>query len=448
MTNADYVFLSYSHGDSIEKYQEILEAAGYNYVFDESISYGEEWDLKVRRQISNSKCKGIILFLSEKSVVSSSILTEIEYAQRYNKAFMAVLLQATTVSEVFSSVQKKCSENQKFVAESMSEFFPQNKLYIKTDEFYFDEKSKLRNTFVEWGFLPSVTKENEYQTSLYTSEIFGEKERLRFQADGYVEFDKMAIERAISLITKKDIVVLDLGCSDGFVTYTRFANISRVKKVIGVDYNEIDIIKAKELYCKEDKFSFYTIDLNKSDFVAQIKSILVKEGVEGVDLAFAAFIVQHVKDQKLFLLRLFDLFTSEGKLIIRESDDGCKIGYPQDSLMEEIISRSNNLIKTSDRLIGRKLYPYLQELGYNNAQVFYQIDDTINKSRKEKEWLFTMGFSFRINRIRSICNDNPNNRFLQKEIAWLEPAVEKLKSQFFSIGFYYSVRSFIAIAGV
>ena len=180
----------------------------------------------------------------------------------------------------------------------------------------------------------------------------------------------------------------------------------------------------------------------------KIKKILKEQHIDGIDLAFAAFIVQHVIDQKLFLLRLFDLFTGEGKLIIRESDDGCKIGYPKDDLMEEIMHRSNLLIKSSDRLIGRKLYSFLCELGYNDIQILYQIDDTINKSRKEKEWLFTMGFSFRLNRIRNILNDNPDNRMLQTELGWLESAVERLKSQFFSNGFYYSARSFIAISGV
>ena len=448
MANGDYVFLSYSHSDSIQNYCDILEQAGYSFIFDESLSYGEEWNLKVRRQISNSKCKGLILFMSEKTLTSNSILTEIEYAQKYSKPYMAVLLKSDEIADIFNSAIKRSDDDQKFIIESMSEYFPQNKLYIKANEFHFDKQSKLENTLADWGIKPAKKQESDYKAALYSSEILGEKERLRFQADGYVDFDRRAIDRALSTISKEEIVVLDLGCSDGFVTYTRFADNPRIKKVIGVDYNENDINAAKERYKNDKKFSFYTIDLNEHDFPLKIKKILKEQHIDGIDLAFAAFIVQHVIDQKLFLLRLFDLFTGEGKLIIRESDDGCKIGYPQDGLMEEIMHRSNLLIKSSDRLIGRKLYSFLCELGYNDIQILYQIDDTINKSRKEKEWLFTMGFSFRLNRIRNILNDNPDNRMLQTELAWLESAVERLKSQFFSNGFYYSARSFIAIAGV
>ena len=66
-------------------------------------------------------------------------------------------------------------------------------------------------------------------------------------------------------------------------------------------------------------------------------------------------------------------------------------------------------------------------------------------SHEEKEWLFTMGFAFRMNRIKSIYDENPGNEFLRKELQWLETALDKLKISFFSMNFCYSVRAYIAI---
>lgn len=448
MKGSDYIFISYSHGDFVKDYIEKLTDAGYSTVFDETISYGEEWDLKVRRQISNSRCRGLLLFLSEKSAKSNAILTEIEYADRYGKPYCAVVLSHETPEQVFEKVLETANENEAFVADSIAAFFPSNKLYIKKEEFDFNNCKKLRQTFAEWGFAPDETQVADYVASTYSSEISGEKERLEWQASGYVDFDIAAVRKAIERTGKDKLVVLDIGCSNGNVTYSRFSPQAEVAKVIGVDYNENDLREARGKYAEDDRFVFYNVDLNDADLVPRIKEILGQNGVESVDIIFAAFIMQHVKEPKILLLRLYELLSPQGQIIIRESDDGSKVGFPDDKLAEEIIRRTNKIIKSSDRDFGRKLYPYLNELGYENVEMMYSISDTIGKSRREKEWMFTMYFSFRLNRIKSILAENPENEFLQKEVAWLEEALDRLRVTFFSRGYYYSARAYIAIGGV
>ena len=445
MSDGNYVFLSYSHKDNISYYIDVLNIGGYNTVFDETISFGEEWDLKVRRQLSNSRCKGMFVFLSEKSAASNAVLTEIEYAEKYNKPYAAITLNNESPQKIFAEALRSGNEMARFVIENLSVYFPQNKLYLLKNDFNLDLKGKLSQTFKEWGLLPNSNADDVFTASTYTSMILGEKERLHWQENGYVKFDNEAIDKALASLPDNNLTVLDLGCSDALVTYSRFANRPQFKKIIGVDYNQSDLDAAKER-CKNDpRFCFYKVDLNSSDFCCAIKNIMQENDIKGFDLVFAAFILQHVQKPKLLLLRLFDLFNPGGKIIIRESDDGSKLCFPNDSLAEEIIKRTNAVIKSSDRIIGRKLYPYLSELGYENIELLYSIDDTINKTRREKEWLFTMGFSFRLNRIKSIYAENPGNEFLKKEIQWLENALDKLKTVFFSRDFYYTVRSYIAI---
>lgn len=447
MAGSNYIFLSYSHhGKSIEPYITKIEDAGYHVVYDEDISFGELWNRKVRRQINNPRCKGLLLFLTEQAAVSDPILTEMEYARSYSKPVVAVVLQHSSPQEIFEKAAENANEDERFTVQSIADFFPHNKLFLRQDEIDLEQNTKLRNTFESWGFFPDIENKSGFTASTYSSEIEGEKERLKWQADGYTEFDKEAIDKAVSKIGRKGLIVLDIGCSNGYVTYTRFADNPDIAKVIGVDYNQKDIDEAIRLYGENGKFSFYNVDLDSSTFLDDIRAILREENANGVDIVFAAFIMQHVKDPKVLLLRLFDVLNANGKVIIRESDDGCKVGYPSDELSAEIINRTNKIIKSSDRDFGRKLYPYLNELGYNDIELMYQITDTIGKSRKEKEWLFTMGFGFRLNRIKSILSENPDNDFLLKECRWLEEALKKLRIAFYSRGYYYSARAFIAIA--
>ena len=100
----DHVFLSYSHKDDISGILEEFRRRGYNVVYDDAMSYGEEWDLNARRYIGSDKCKGVVFLVSENFLVSKSVLTETEYAARFRKKSFCVLMQGMTVPELRHSL--------------------------------------------------------------------------------------------------------------------------------------------------------------------------------------------------------------------------------------------------------------------------------------------------------------------------------------------------------
>ena len=113
----DYVFLSYSHKDDISGILEEFRRRGYNVVYDDAMSYGEEWDLNARRYIGSDKCKGVVFLVSENFLVSKSVLTETEYAARFRKKSFCVPMQGMTVPElrhslVFDELLKKNPGNE------------------------------------------------------------------------------------------------------------------------------------------------------------------------------------------------------------------------------------------------------------------------------------------------------------------------------------------------
>lgn len=52
-------------------------------------------------------CRGVVVFLSEASVVSRPVLSEIDYAKIYHKDYIAVVLDYNSPDELFERVQAK-----------------------------------------------------------------------------------------------------------------------------------------------------------------------------------------------------------------------------------------------------------------------------------------------------------------------------------------------------
>lgn len=171
--------------------------------------------------------------------------------------------------------------------------------------------------------------------------------------------------------------------------------------------------------------------------------------VEKIDLAFSALTLHHLKNPSLLLLKLYEILSDDGVLVIRGADDGSKMCHPGGELMSEFLLRYNNLINSvSDRYFGRKMFKLLYDAGYVNIRMRYSVSDTCEKSRLQKELMYKVGFSYRIKRLDELEKRNLNNQKLLKEIAWQKDALGKIKALFSQREFWYSNTTYIAIARV
>lgn len=444
----DYVFLSYSHAeqDEIKKIVAKFDDHSYNLVYDESLSYGDEWDLSVRRYISSSKCKGVIFIISENFLKSKAILTEVEYTAKFNRKFFSIMLYNMSLPELKNTFYEKLSENEKYIMDSIQEVLNNEQLYLKLNEINWERIGK---TFKEWNFFPEKNDTGYLIQPKYSSQLKGEKERLFNQQQGYMNFDMKAIDSVLDELTGDDLCVLDLGCSNGDLTFSRFKDIKRITKVIGIDYNENDIreanAKAKNY---GDKFHFYTADLEDGNIITILQNILAENNIKGVDIVFAALVIHHLNNPHKLLLSLYEIFGDDGRIIIRGSDDGGKLCYPKTNLLKEILERYEKLVTASDRSNGRKLYSQLYDTGYTNIRMLYSVVDTCEKDRRRKERLYEVGFSFRLKRIEDLLNQNPNNEWLKNEYDWFKNALNEFKDAFLNRSFWYCNTSYIAIGGI
>lgn len=442
----DYVFMSYSHSNNIEKLLSMFDEKRYNIVYDDAMSYGDEWDLNARRYISNEKCKGVIFVMSEQAVVSKSILIEAEYTARYNRKHFGILYDNKTMTQIYDEIYNLQDENKKFIMKNIQDCFPGEELFAKMSDLKWD---KIKDVFNSWGFESDDSTEPEPIQANYSTDMKGEKSRLNNQQQGYYEFDKKAINMVLDKFNRDELCVLDIGCSNGVLTISRFADEKRIKKVIGVDYNAKDIAEANQTAKKlNDKFVFYTVDLESPNVLDNINEILEKEGVGKADIVFGALVLHHLHNPNKLLLQLYDIMPEDGRIIIRGSDDGGKLCYPKSELLKEILYRYEKLVKTSDRSNGRKLYWQLYKAGYVGMQMIYSVVDTCGKDRKERERLFDVGFSFRLNRIDEMIALNPDNEELKKERKWFDTNLSALYEAFIDRSFWYSNTSYIIIAGV
>lgn len=439
----DYVFISYSHADNIEKYLDYFDHLNFNVVYDETLSFGEEWDLNVRRFINNNCCKGVICLLSRSSIKSRAVLQELDYTRIYNKPCFAISLENASIDEILSSIE---NSDDLTVANFIAEYFPPKKLFLKANELE-DRASQVTNTFSEWGLFPTEPS-GPTDIERYSSNQEGEKERLDTQQQGYVDLDMEVLTESLQSFERNNLVIVDLGCSSGDVTYSRFSKFDNVSKVIGIDYNPNDIADANEKYGNE-KFSFFVMDLDDENIIPDIQKLLEEMDVEKIDLVFSALTLHHLKNPSLLLLKLYEILSDDGILVIRGADDGSKMCHPGGELMSEFLLRYNKLINSvSDRYFGRKMFKLLYDAGYVNIRMRYSVSDTCEKSRLQKELMYKVGFSYRVKRLDELEKRNLNNQKLLKEIAWQKDALGKIKALFSQRDFWYSNTTYIAIARV
>ena len=441
----EYAFLSYSHKDNIEPLIKWFDEHGYNIVYDKTLHAGDLWDMKVRKYISNPLCKGVITIISQNYLVSPSILKEIDYIHRFNRKYLSISLDNCSPNESFKQIK---NEDDKEIASFIMESFPSEKIFLKFRDVLNENDDRLEQTLDEWGVYHEIINPDYSSIKEYTAEFEGTKERLarlREQQKSYYDFDMGVINKLIE--DRDGLVVLDLGCSNGEVAFSRFSD-ECYKTVIGVDINKQDVELANNAHYG-DKFHFYNYDLEGKDFIKNLKEELHKLGIEKVDFIFMALVVHHLKNPEKVLSEIRELLNEDGKIFIRGSDDGGKLCFPGNDLMFELFTRYNDLIKsTNDRQNARKLFHQLHQANFKNIKLHYSVFDTCTCTKEEKMSYFKIGFNFRKLRLEEIKRLNPDNIAIQNEVAWQLEAINKIKEMFEKDDFWYSNVLYIATASV
>lgn len=252
-------------------------------------------------------------------------------------------------------------------------------------------------------------------------------ERIKIQADFLYAFDLKVLHRAITLLQKENpertIKILDIGCGDGYLTYSRFQNFSGIE-VLGLDKNDECISSAN--YRNEENFKF---------LVRNVETEEIKE-LGTFDIVFSAHTVHHFSFPQMVLQKLWERIGSNGYLIIRTFDDSSKTFYPKSNILNKLISEYKFFSK-SDRNYGNRLYGDLCCLNPKPKKIkmHFKVECSVDKSIKGRQLFFEDLFQFRI--------QNMTDRNLLSEKDYLE--IDLLKQEFIRNKIFFVAPQYLAI---
>jgi|GEM_PF-1413399 len=293
--------------------------------------------------------------------------------------------------------------------------------------------------------LPKIHKSTSIQ-STYSPTDNNERERLRVQGANYAEIDRKGFLQALSNLEKQEnLIALDLGCAGGEVMVDRFSQFSEFRHVIGVDRNE-DKIRDASSANYGNKYVFVCADVETGEFEEAVSKQLESYGEPYFDIIFSALTLHHLSNPLKALFKLRKLLRPGGYVILRGSDDGTKLAYPDEQqLVRNIMLMTQEVEGASDRENGRKLYTQLKKVGFDQIQLLYDIKDTVNKSLDERMSLYQGSFSYRINNFKKRLAQEPDNEQFQDEYNWMKDALEELEMEFANDSFFYQETVHLAI---
>lgn len=305
------------------------------------------------------------------------------------------------------------------------------------------------------GFVINALRHNESvsggqtQTmprSLYSFLDDKEKERLMSQALLVADNDiKLLSEYMQSMPSKLN--VLDLGCSNGFLTQKIFSNFEdRIEHVIGLDYQQSCIDDATSTI-HSSLYSFYSLDLESSSWTQDLEALMQRHQIQKFDVIFSALMFHHLRQPEKVLKKVRKYLSDTGILYIRTCDDDEIEGYPDENMIiKNTLLSTYHIAGISDRTHGKKLFGQLYRSGYNHVEMKNYYVTTTQMNVEEKLLLFFGIFYWRKNQLKKQLNLNPSNTEYLNEYNDYCEKMEEIEDMFYSPDFYFRVAGPIAIA--
>ncbi len=445
------VFISYKHSDKTGAYTEDYEIAKEVYECLKSRNITTFFSDRTLFESGKSDYKKAIDSALDRAELMLVVATSDEFVQsgwveyEYETFYEDILSGRKTGANIFSY-----TKNIKRLPRTLS----------RHENFIIGEKSveelvdyisnALSNDSAEEPAPPSssTTVKKEKSVSAYSSDYKNELRRLEIQAINSRETDQEILEYYYEQIGEREegICVLDVGSAYGFVASDRFGKDDRVKKILCIDNNERVLERAQVLFAENEKIAFALLDVESENFVDELKKAMERNGIERIDLVFSALTLHHLKDPLRALRKIRSVMEKDSYIILRGSDDGSKLCYPNSELMQKIISLTVTANKVSDRFNGRKIYSQLLGSGFKDAKMFSRMRDISGYDFEQREALFSESFSYRINYFSKMLDNNPSSAKAQKEYDAMKSYLEDFENNFFEQNFWYCEYDYVGIA--
>lgn len=231
-------------------------------------------------------------------------------------------------------------------------------------------------------------------------------------------------------------VILDLGSNDGTMTSELFELLD-ASLTIGLDFDKESVEMANKQYGNE-KMYFYEQDLEANDLRDNLETIVKNHNVEGFDILHISMVLLHLKKPFKVLSTLHRFMKPNGKIIIRDIDDGYNVAYPDEkgyfSHAIEIIGRNQ---RWGYRKSGREIYTLLKKIDCSNITQEQIGINTMNMTFSEREALFHTYFGSVIYDLYILLEDDPTNEQYIADKEWIEEHIDEMQYLFYQNSFYF-----------
>lgn len=369
----------------------------------------------INQQLLNKSDIAISIF---KTKLGNGTLEEVQLFKDNKKPIMVYFSEESISDELYTSTEYQALQKWKhdvawndFLADNYSSV---QELKDKIFKNLFKLKDAIENdkdfilTQDSLNFTKKETAETYKNNSVY--DVKKDRKRLRIQAKAIEKFDMEHIENVMEYLNNQDktIKILDVGCSDGYLTVSRFKKYENIE-VLGIDISKEQI----EIANNENASSYFnfkamdiTEDMNKLD--------------EKFDLIFSAYTMHHLKNSDSVISKLWDKLNDNGVMMIRSPDDGLKVNFPYDENLEFLLRTTDKVAGSSDRIHGRKVYTFMKRCmpRPKKIELKYFIDDTVNLDAEKRENYFEHYYGYRNKYAKQIAekSNNPDDLKLSEKL--------------------------------
>lgn len=267
----------------------------------------------------------------------------------------------------------------------------------------------------------------------------GEREgtRLQEQASLHRPIDMRMFEYALARSGKR-LLGLDLGCARGDVTVDRFGSFDAFEKVIGVDKDEECIEKACAAHGDDSRFSFELVDIEGPTAQDELARLITQEGEYDGVVVLGVAVLLHLAAPIRLLKNLRSVIPRGSQVIIRGTDDGTTVGYPDlEERLAFILEMTRNAPGQSERQNGRKFFQQLTRAGFRDIQMFVEPFLLPNLSEDERSLLWPASFAWRLRSWEIAEAAGSLNQHDRESVVMLRSALEEFELDLDDPGFFF-----------
>ena len=222
-----------------------------------------------------------------------------------------------------------------------------------------------------------MRKKLRVKNSLASKSYLMESEEEAIRLD--IKTDPEALRKqAIWCGVKPGMRILDGGCGPGKTTALLHEMIQPNGHIIGVDFSEDRIAHAQEHYGGKKGLEFYRQDLRES-----------MEGLGQFDLVWVRFVLEYYREGSLDIVKnLIKCVKPGGALCLLDLDYNCLSHYELTPSMAAILPEFMKYADEKynfDTFMGRKLYSFLYDIGFQNIEVELMAHNLIFGEIKDKD---------------------------------------------------------------